>query len=434
MFFMDLSNKIFYPVFFVILLIGMIFTDLPIANKTVTHSLMIFIAPLLFIIILIINNFKLNFFESKISKIFFLYCIFSFVSSIFIFIILIILRKGNIYFYNTNLLVKFFESYISLTLLHFCVYYLTFYFIMKLDIIIISKIFYMVVIFLILFAFVEYFKPELTFFIHSDKYFYNRLRLTNSESSHAILNFSIFALLFLSTYFNKKITYLNKFFLVLIFLFIFFNIKSKGGIISLVTAVLLLIILNFSKVRVMLICSVLLIPIFLIIFKLILPSIIIDINNFTSFSTRFTGLMSMFYILLFYPFGTGYGSYIYFYPKVLMKTFEKINIFFQKTFSVELNSSEIISIISTGTNIGAKATIPQMVMLNGWIGLIFILLVFFFTFHYIKKLDHKVINKNILYLLVIFLFIQLLIGSEYTLLYSIWLPIAFIESMFIKNK
>jgi len=53
---------------------------------------------------------------------------------------------------------------------------------------------------------------------------------------------------------------------------------------------------------------------------------------------------------------------------------------------------------------------------------------------YIKRLDIKTSKKIILEFLTLCMFIQLLIGSEYTLLYVIWLPIALIEVMYYKQQ
>jgi hypothetical protein len=53
---------------------------------------------------------------------------------------------------------------------------------------------------------------------------------------------------------------------------------------------------------------------------------------------------------------------------------------------------------------------------------------------YIKRLDIKTSKKIILEFLTLCMFIQLLIGSDYTLLYVIWLPIALIEVMYYKQQ
>jgi len=81
---MVLENKtkgqVLYIFTLLLLFIGMIFTDLPIYERTVTHSLMIFFAPLIFVFILVVKNFKVSL--TKNLKLFILYMIVSFVSSL----------------------------------------------------------------------------------------------------------------------------------------------------------------------------------------------------------------------------------------------------------------------------------------------------------------------------------------------------------------
>jgi type IV secretory pathway TrbL component len=75
-----IKNQLLYLFIFSLLNVGMIFTDLPIYERTVTHSLMIFFAPLIFVFILAVRNFKKPL--TKNLKLFLLYMIVSFVSSL----------------------------------------------------------------------------------------------------------------------------------------------------------------------------------------------------------------------------------------------------------------------------------------------------------------------------------------------------------------
>ena len=90
--------------------------------------------------------------------------------------------------------------------------------------------------------------------------------------------------------------------------------------------------------------------------------------------------------------------------------------------------------ISTGKNIGAKAGISQAVILSGWIAVIFWLIILRNNLKYIKRININTSKKIVLEFLILYIFVQLLIGSEYTLLYVIWLPIAFIEVMYYKQQ
>jgi hypothetical protein len=168
--------------------------------------------------------------------------------------------------------------------------------------------------------------------------------------------------------------------------------------------------------------------------KFAFPSLYVDINNFASFSTRFSALISVIIILFKYPLGLGYGSYLFYYPKILDQSYEIANALFINLFSIPLSYAEISDMISTGKNIGAKAGIPQAVMFSGWVGVIFWLIIFINILKYIKRLNINTSKKIILEILILYIFIQLLIGSDYTLLYVIWLPIAFIEVMYHKQQ
>jgi hypothetical protein len=154
----------------------------------------------------------------------------------------------------------------------------------------------------------------------------------------------------------------------------------------------------------------------------------------TSFSTRLSGLISAVLVLVNYPLGLGYGSYLFYYPKILDQSYEIANALFTNLFGISLSYAEISYIISTGKYVGAKAGIPQAVMLSGWVGVIFWLMIFRNSLMYIKKLNINTSRKIILEFLVLCMFIQLLIGSEYTLLYVIWLPIALIEVMYYRQQ
>jgi uncharacterized membrane protein len=103
-------------------------------------------------------------------------------------------------------------------------------------------------------------------------------------------------------------------------------------------------------------------------------------------------------------------------------------------FGISLSYAEISDMISTREYIGAKAGIPQVIVFSGWVGVIFWLMIFRNSLMYIKGLDIKTSKKIILEFLTLCMFIQLLIGSEYTLLYVIWLPISLIEAMYYKQQ
>lgn len=418
-----------YKVFLLLIIAGMIFTDLPIGKYTVMHSPMFIIAPIVLFIILILNKFKISFHKATILKAYYFYLFVAFLSSM-IMVSLAIFKNGSIIVYDKNIIIKFFESFFSLPLLHFIVFYLLVICFFKINGDKINKIFFIVAIFLILCGLLELFYPEALYFIHIDKYEYNRLRITSAESSHAVLNFSIFILMYLIT----ETSNIKKLIVLLLSFFIFIKIGSKGAFISLFFAFVIAILLNSKNYKIALI---LLIPFLVAMFhivKFVIPAIVIDINNFTSFSTRLTALMSIFYILIFYPIGTGYGSYLYFFPGILISSYNGINSIFKAIFNVNINFNEINEMVTTGINVGAKAAVPQFVMFSGWFGLLFLFAIFYTSFKYLKYLKEKEKIKDLILFrfMLLFLIFQLFIGSECTLIYSIWLPFAYLEAQMKK--
>jgi len=117
----------------------------------------------------------------------------------------------------------------------------------------------------------------------------------------------------------------------------------------------------------------------------------------------------------------------------LNQSYEIVNNLFINLFGIPLSYNEILGIVSTGKNLGAKSGILQSIVFNGWFAVVFWLLIFRNCMNYIKKLINNP-SKIILEFLVFFIFIQLLIGSDLTLMYTIWLPIGFIEALYYKQQ
>ncbi len=428
---MVLENKTkgqaLYVLIFLLLCIGIIFTNLPVHKYTVTHSLMIFFAPLIFVFILVVKNFKASL--TRNLKLFILYMIVSFVSSLTL-LYYLILTGEELYAYNKNLLIKHFEAFISLSLLHFIVYFLLVLVCYNLSPKLLKNFVFLSFLFLTLVGFIEYLDPEKLSVLHATPKNYDRLRLFTAEPSHAVLLYLIFGLLSLFLVENVFL----KIFILIVSGIIFILINSKGGFITILLASIVLFLKNIKKIKYA-VFLLLISPIaFYLFLKFAFPSIYIDINKGTSFSTRFSTLISTILVLVNHPLGLGYGSYLFYYPKILDQSYEIANALFTDLFGISLSYTEISYMISTGEHIGAKAGIPQVIVFSGWVGVIFWLMIFRNSLLYIKRLDIKTSKKIILEFLTLCMFIQLLIGSEYTLLYVIWLPIALIEVMYYKQQ
>jgi hypothetical protein len=265
---------------------------------------------------------------------------------------------------------------------------------------------------------------------HSTPKDYERLRLLTAEPSHAVLLYLIFSLL--SLFFIENVSL--KIFISILSGIIFILINSKGGFITLFFISIILFLKKIKNIKYTVVLFLILIIISYLFVKFAFPSLYIDINNFSSFSTRFSGLISVILILFKYPLGLGYGSYLFYYPEILDQSYEIANALFINLFGIPLSYAEISDIISTGKNMGAKAGILQAIILSGWITVIFWLMILRNSLKYIKRINIDTSKKIILEFLILYIFIQLLISSEYTLLYAIWLPIALIEVMYYKQQ
>jgi hypothetical protein len=341
----------------------------------------------------------------------------------------VILIKGDIEVFGKNLLIKNFEAFISLTLLHFFVYYSFVNVFRMLHFKFIKSFIIFIFMFLSCVAFIEYLNPKLIDFFHSTPKEYDRLRLLSSEPSQAILVYAIFGILSFSLVKDK----LSKILSTLVFITVMYLIQSKGFFISLFLATMFTFFTyrkNWFRLRTLVI--IFLMTIFSVygLFNIAIPAILLDIENFSSFSTRLSGIISLFLILIKFPIGLGYGTYLYLYPDILNKSYTIANNFFINHFGITLSYVEIENMISTGINLGAKAGIPQSIMFNGWLGVLFWAIVFYNTFKLLS--NRNIFNKftvNELYFrfLTWIIFFQLLYGSDYVLLYVIWIPFALIE-------
>lgn len=421
-------DKLIYKLMFFFLIIGMIFTNLPFFPQyTVTHSLMFVIAPLCLFIILVVRRFRL--FVSDNIKIFIVYGITSFLSSLVLLWMAVLSKNGEFYAYGKNLLIKSFEGFFSLYVLHLITYLLLLHIFLNIHIRYVKIYVTTIFILLTITGIIEYAFPEIIDIFHETSKQYERLRLFTMEPSQATLIYSVVGLLtlfFIKNVFLKALT-------LIIFLYIQFLIQSKAFWISLTLTTMIVSLKNNSRVIKFLYFLTFL---FLILFFLnfALPSLIIDIKNFTSFATRTSTIVSNFLVLLYYPIGMGYGTYLLFYPEILQKSFEFLDSILQNFFNTNLLYWEIETMILTGENLSAKGSLSQFIMLNGWLGLVFFFGLLYKTIYYISKLRFIVKDVTNIYFLILLMFIQLAIGTDFILQYIIWLPVALVEALYIRYK
>jgi len=95
-----------------ILLMSITFTNLPFfPEKTVTHSLTFIISPMIFLFILLKDNFKLR--SGYITSLFIIYMFVSMIISN-ILLLYVLFKTGSLYMFGKNMFIKTFEAFFHL--------------------------------------------------------------------------------------------------------------------------------------------------------------------------------------------------------------------------------------------------------------------------------------------------------------------------------
>lgn len=343
-------------VLYCILIFSIIFQDLPLDNKLgfLGMSLTSLIVPFIFITLVILRTkFKVNKYSKILIKLY-IYILFISLVSLSIYTLI---YNGNLYFWNQNLFIKGIKTSVyfgEIILFLIVMENLQSKFTEE-------KIFkpfvftYIILFFILIFELV--FQNTFNVIFHGGE-FYNRIRLTTSESSTTGTLFTVYFIL--SFYYFSKINKSKFFKLLMVTMYMLFVItnQSKGYFICLVISFIFIALkkLNFKKVRniAMFLVSILIIFImFNIMFEDIYNLFIKDLNEYTSFATRFYTTYCALLISIKYPFGIGTSLY----PIAL--TNELINnLYIFSKFNLNLNLNEINEMIYSTTGYGVAAKIP----------------------------------------------------------------------------
>lgn len=412
------------------MIIGTIFIDLPLAQNigTIGKSLMIFLAPTIAALVYFFSKkarILLNRFD---VKLFWRYWIItSFLSLIMLNIN--IFSTGDLNsIYGQNMFIKLLKAS-TYNLIFALAYYNYSYVFMRLNYKVLSFVFVITFVFLTAIGFLEIHNKNIFNLFHNTSVNYNRLRLLTSEPSQAGLLYGIFFLLAL--FFTKNI-FLRILALITGLTVIYF-ISSKGALlnITIATAVVYFLSLNFKQ---KLKSSLIFIPVIAILVYIFIPrfigNLLVDIQNYTSFSTRFTGFVSALLVLIYYPLGTGYGTYLNYFPNIA----EKAMMLVQNIFPLPLNFSELYNIIETGENIGLKSGVLFQILLNGWIAILFFSILFIKSYRKLNMLNINIWQKIILKILIIFILLEITNSVDIEVMYAYIIPIALIHNFYYLQK
>ncbi len=374
----NLGNSIL----FFLSVLPLIFQDLPLASffGSIAKCPNLFIAPLIFLY-LVAKNKKVEFYE--ISKYYATYSIATIITSIIMMIITVLFfTDGNLYVYTEYFPIKLVKAGFYNFLYFLTVYNLSILS-RKVSLSFIQSTFQLFWLCLVLYGAAEIIHPNPIPFIHLTEFdeYQTRLILTSSEPSAAIMLFTIISIVVLALRFfrnsNKTLTFL----IGILSLLILLGIGAKGGVFFIAISLIWTLRKNISW-KLFLFAILIFIPLVFYISQIIVPLLLSDIENFTSVSTRTTTFIAGFESLYKFPIGQGYGTYLVFFPKMLLPIHQQLSSFLHIPFL----DDELVEMVSSGLNLGIKAGIPHEIMLNGFCAIYFYFVLFRYYFKNVKKI------------------------------------------------
>ncbi|EFH6168595.1 hypothetical protein GAJ12_26805, partial [Escherichia coli] len=413
------KHSVFASLCILFILLAMCINDLPVQlyGGTLAASPIWILSVILLIITLLRNNYYLHL--DPYSYLFLNFFILSFTIS-FIQCVYYYLAEGvYINNYGVSIIGKlFFASsyYFVFFLVVYCSNYLLCFVSKKTFINILTGVSF----FLFLIMVIEYIDPSLLSVFHLTMDGYGvgaRLRLLSPEPSIAAFTFNLFIMITLT--FSKNI-FLRIFYVGLLILGNLV-IGSKSSLILIVCAGLLVFYLNLSFIQ-KLKSLILLIPSIVlcgyVTVNTILPALTIDVEQFSSVSTRLITSIWALLSLLYYPLGEGYGTYTVWFTSPLESAIDFANEF----VPFSLNLSEINAMINTGNYLSAKSGILSSVIYSGFIAVMFFFLLFKKSFKDISLSNIVYYQKISLRIVLWYTFLSLLLAVNIEVLYVFLLP------------
>jgi len=150
-----------------------------------------------------------------------------------------------------------------------------------------------------------------------------------------------------------------------------------------------------------------------------LPALAIDIENFTSVSTRLITSLWALCSLLYYPLGEGYGTYTAWFVEPLNSATTLAN----SLVPFQLNLLEINNMIATGDYLAAKSGILFSIVHSGFLSIIFFFLVFSNAFRDIKISNASHYQKVLLRITLWYSLLSILLAVNMEVLYTFLLPL-----------
>ena len=422
----------FIKAFFFLYVLLVIVQDLPsqLIIGTIARSPYILLSPLVFVLILLESS---RLFSVKVVNVYVTYFIYSLIISVAWLIYYIGFKQLGSTAYDENLLVKFFKAsmynfIIILTLYNFIYIFKRF-----------SNTFVLLLLRSILWCqlfvgFIQFISPEALRSIKTPELNpVDRLSLLNSEPSLAFPQLFISFLCFAAfkLFLKSKFT-IGDMLMGVATIALLLAIQSRGGLVLAVVCLLAIILFTKQKLErkliVLVVASVAVVPMVYIIVEVIIPGLVLDIQEFNSVSTRSITILSSLVSLFQYPLGQGYSTYLITFPPILTSTMNWV----LNTVELPLLTSEIDEMIVTGRALTVKSGLLNEVLYTGWAVIIFYFAFFKEAF---RKLGAASESKGLLVafrLIFIFIIINFLFVSTWETSYIIPLSFALLEKVYFE--
>jgi hypothetical protein len=175
---------------------------------------------------------------------------------------------------------------------------------------------------------------------------------------------------------------------------------------------------------------VFIVPSYWVIINIIIPQLTADIEQFTSVSTRSITIITSLKSLFAYPFGQGYGTYLFTYPTLLDETTNNV----LRWSPVPLSSFEIDLMLDTGRALTVKSGLLNEILYTGWAIIIFYIFFFGNAFRNLRRLRTQRTVQNLFLYILIFIIINYLLVSSIETSYITFLPFALLERLSHQNE
>ena len=255
-----------------------------------------------------------------------------------------------------------------------------------------------------------------------------RLTLLSTEPSHTFpqLLLSLLCYICIRYYIHNKFKALDYLVLLTGFLLLLL-IQSRGGVV--IMFICFLFILFFSKqtlknrLFMMSVSFIFIVPSYWVIMNIIVPQLSADLEQFSSISTRSITILTALKSLLVYPFGQGYGTYLFTFPTLLDQTINNV----LGWSPIPLSTFEMDLMLDTGRSLTVKSGLLNEILYTGWAIIVFYIFFFVNAYRNLRRLRHKRVVQNFFQYILIFIIINYLLVSSIETAYITFLPFALLD-------